>query len=82
MLTMKCVKHTISPNRYPTRATYDGSYNPSTYFINVGDYVEITDMKPHNGDIICQIGTTRNADGTSTSVLSGRWFMYDKDYFD
>lgn len=81
MLTMKCVKHTISPNRYPTRAEYNGSYNPSTYFINVGDYIEVTDMKPHNGDIICQIGNIRNADGTSTSVLSGRWFSYDKDYF-
>ena len=81
MLKMRCTNYTISPNRYPTRATYNGSYNPNTYFINVGDVMQITDMKVHSGNVVCQIGTIFNTDGSTTNILNGRWFVFDKDYF-
>lgn len=82
MFCMKCIKHTMGVDRYPTRATYNGPYNPNTYFINVGDIMEITDMMPDDGEVICKIGTIYSPNGTTTNVLNGRWFMFDKDYFE
>jgi hypothetical protein len=72
---------TISPNRYPTRPSVNGTYNPNTYFINTGDVVVISDIKAaSDGNVVCQIADCLT-DGVSSSVLNGRWFVYDKDNF-
>jgi hypothetical protein len=73
---------TISPNRYPTRPSVNGTYNPSTYFINTDDVVVISDIKAaSDGNVVCQIADCLT-DGVSSSVLNGRWFVYDKDNFE
>ena len=72
---------TISPNRYPTRPSVNGTYNPNTYFINTGDVVVISDIKAaSDGNVVCQIADCLT-DGVSSSVLNGRWFVYDKNNF-
>lgn len=81
MLRMKCIKHTISPDRYPTRPTFNGAYNPNTFFINIGDIMDISDMKVSGSNVVCNISNTFS-DGSSTPVLNNRWFVFDKDYFE
>lgn len=81
MLYMQCFQHTMGTNRYPTRSAYNGAYDPNNYFINTSDTMGISEMKVHNGNVVCKISTTLSTSGSSTSVLNNRWFVFDKYYF-
>ena len=80
-MRLKCIKSTIAPDKYPTRKNYNSSFDRKAYFINVGDVVVISDMKAYNGNVICQIADCIT-DGVSSDVLNGRWFCFDKNYFE
>ena len=81
MLKLKCIRASIGTKRYPTRPSYNGVYNPNNYFINTGDVMNIIDMKIDGNDVVCQIGGCFT-NGIPTSVLNGRWFVYDGAYFE
>ena len=73
-MMLKCVKGTLkSKTKYPTRATKNGTYNKSTYFLDIGDEVKISDMQVSGKDVVCKISIPE--------VLAGRWFVYDSNYF-
>lgn len=81
-MRLKLKKGSIAPNRYPTRMTVNGAFNRTTYFIEVGDIVEISDMKSDTkGNVVCKISNCIS-NGKSTSVLNNRWFAFDKNYFE
>lgn len=76
---VKCTKGTLSNGtKYPTRDNNLTS-DYKNYLINVGDILQFDDVKntpSHLEDSFFQIV------GGSRPDLIGRWFAYDKDYFD
>lgn len=76
---VKCVKGTLqNGTKYPTRPNVNATYSTTSYLINVGDVLEFDDVKTINGkpDAYFQIS------GGLRTDLIGRWFAYDKNYFD
>jgi len=78
----KLIQPTMSNNRYPTRSTYNGTYDSTGNFLYTNDSIEITDMVIVGSDIICKIGKVYKSSGVIETGLTGRWFMYDKNNFD
>ena len=77
--TVKCVKGTLNNGtEYPTRATIDSDWDRNKYKIKVGDRLIFDDVKPINGKPDCYFQIV----GGDRPDLMGRWFAYDKDYFD
>ena len=76
--TVKCVKGTLKGGTaYPTRPNLKSTYSTSSYLIKVGDDLQFDDVKPINGKPDCYFQIS----GGSRPDLIGRWFAYDKDYF-
>lgn len=76
---LKCVKGTLqSGTKYPTRPNINSTYSTTSYLINIGDHIEFDDVKTIDGkpDAYFQIS------GGDRKDLIGRWFAYDKNYFD
>ena len=79
-MRLKCVKGSLTNNRYPTRVSQTANYNKTNYFINVGDIVVIDEMKVSGKDVVCRIADCIT-NGKSSKVLNKRWFVYDSGYF-
>lgn len=76
---VKCIKGTLANGtEYPTRATINSEWDKNNYKIKVGDLLQFDDVKPIAGksDSYFQIS------GGTRPDLIGRWFAYDKNYFD
>lgn len=77
--TVICTKGTLNNGtEYPTRKTIDSDWDRNGYKIKVGDRLIFDDVKPINGKPDCYFQIV----GGDRTDLVGRWFAYDKDYFD
>lgn len=77
--TVKCVKGTLdNGTAYPTRKTIYSEWDRTGHKIKVGDKLIFDDVKPINGRPDCYFQIV----GGDRPDLIGRWFAYDKNYFD
>ena len=79
-----CTKGTLKNGQfYPTRPNINAVYSTTSYLIAVGNELEFDDVKPIQGKLDCYFQISGCwVDGVYTDALNGRWFAYDKDYFD
>ena len=79
---VKCAKGIVAPDKYPTKASYNGLLNAAANsYILVGDLIYIADIKADfKQNISFQIKQIKR-DGKIINTLNGKWFNYKKDYF-
>lgn len=76
---VKCVKGTLNGGtEYPTRKTITSDWDRNNYKIKVGDILIFDDVQPIQGKPDCYFQIS----GGDRPDLIGRWFAYDKNYFD
>lgn len=76
---LRCTKGTLqNGTKYPTRPSLNAAYSTTNYLINVNDLIQFKDAKPLAGKPDCYFQIS----GGDRSDLIGRWFAYDKNYFD
>ena len=77
--TVICTKGTLNKGtEYPTRATIESDWDRNGHKIKVGDRLIFDDVKPIDGKPDCYFQIV----GGDRPDLIGRWFAYDKEYFD
>lgn len=83
-MRLECIKASMANGHYPTRPTFNGTYNSTSYFLTPGDILKLSDIKVSGTNVVCQIKNAYSPTGSNyveVPSLKNRWFVYDCLYF-